>query len=339
MDPVTIGLAGAALGGAAGGQADVNSSVSGIRMAPASQLERQAGGIIGQNLGQLQEGVNAGPGIDAVSGGLAASNSLAEMLKKYAAGGFLPGKEDMATANQFAQSAFNPQAVALKQNFAGQQQRAAQLAAQLGRPVNDPIIQAKLSQEYMQGQERLGAQQGAYSSAMALQLPQQRLGYTSQLADVRNNLASQAMANRQALLSLGSQVQGSERQFRLQSGEQYGQQTSGGGMKGALIGAIGGFGAGIGAGGMLGQQGLQQAQTGYYNSMANAASQPGFGMQQAPTFNFSNYAQPAIPQRSLSAPPTLNPAPIALQPNNSLNSFPLSNPQFNIFGQMSSGGY
>lgn len=333
----------AGVGAAAGSQQDTTSTKSGINLAPISANEDMANRSIGQTFGQLSGLVGAGPGGEAVSGAASANASLSEMLKKYAAGGFLPGEQDMATANQFASQAFNPQAIALKQQFVGQQQRAAQLAAQLGRPVNDPIIQAKLSQEYMQGQERLGAQQGAYASQMALQLPAQRLGYTSQLANVQNSLASQAMANRQALLSLGSQVQGAERDWRLQTGTRFGEQSSGGGLKGAITGAIGGLGAGLGAQGMLGQQALQTAQAGYYNSMASAASQPGFGMQAAPQFNFAMGA----PSAWTSPAPSI---PTALQPNSPTNSFmpgnsvSLSTPgvtpynsSWNFLGQMQYG--
>lgn len=334
----------AGVGAIAGSQADVANSnqTSGIRMAPASANELDATKAIGTNFTQLQNFVGNGPGSDAITNANSANESLASLLKKFSQGGFLPGDEDFATANKFASQAFQPQQVALQQNFQGQQQRAAQLAAQLGRPVNDPIIQAKLSQEYMQGQERLGAAQGAYSSQMALQLPQQRLGYTSQLADVRNSLASQAMANRQALLSLGSQIQGSEREFRMQSGTRYGntEQISGGGLKGALSGAIGGLGAGLGAQGMMGQQGLQAAQAQYYNSAANQLPAFAAAANRGPAMAAPMGAQPMGAAPSLSsAAPSYN-VPFALQQPSNFNSMPntgYSFPQFNIFGQMTPG--
>lgn len=242
-------IAGAALGALAGGQADETSVTRNV--AAASPLEREATRISQAQLQGLEGLVNVGPGTSAVADATTSSTKLADMLKQYAAGGFLPGEQDFATANKFAQSAFNPQAVALQQQFGQQQQRAAQLASQLGRPVNDPIIQAKLSQEYMQGQERLQAQQGAYASQFALGLPQQRLGYTAQAADVQSALASQAMANRQALLSLGSQVRGQEQQFRAATAGT--TQSSGGGLKGAITGALGGAAGFMGLSNMFSQ--------------------------------------------------------------------------------------
>jgi hypothetical protein len=328
--PIAIAAAGAYAGSLA------DKSKSGIDAGYATALENQAGGAIKQGLGDFQSFTNLGPGANEISGGMTASNNLSAMLEQYAKGGFLPGDQDWATANKFASTAYQPQQVAMQQQFQGQQQRAAQLAAQMGRPTNDPIIQAKLSQEYMQGQERLGASQGAFASQFAMQLPQQRLGYTAQLADVKNSLASQAMANRQTLLALGSQVQGQERQFRLQTGTQY--QESGGGMKGAITGAIGGLGAGLGAQGMLSQQGLQGAQAQYYNSAANQLPAFAAAANRGPAM--APMAAPAMAAPSLSASAPAYNVPFALQQPSNFNSMPNTGyafPQFNIFGQMTPG--
>jgi hypothetical protein len=234
-----IGLAGAALGGIAGSQGQRTSSE--VNLGPESALGAATGRNLPVDYEALRGLVNAGAGSADVAAGAQGQRDLAAMLKQFSQGGFLPGQQDIATANQFAQSQFQPQQVALQQQQKQEQLKANQLAAQLGRPVNDPIIQAKLAQERMQSQERLGASQGAFASQFALNLPQQRLGYTAQLADVQNALASQAMSNRQALVNLGSQLRGQEQQFRLGSASR--SQTSGGGLAGGISGALAGFGA------------------------------------------------------------------------------------------------
>lgn len=241
MDPITLipSILGA-LGGAAGG-----SSTSMRVLAPPSASELAGEKAITQNLPIWQQLVNVGPGQQDVVAGLGSSRDLASMLQSYAQGGFLPGQQDWQTASQFSQRAFQPQEVALNQAFQGEQQRTAQLAAQLGRPVNDPILQAKLAQERSQGMERLGASRSAYEAQFAQNLPMQRLGFMGQLADVRNSLASQAMANRQALVSAGSQLENAGRAFRAQTAGV--RTTTGGGVQGATTGILGGLGAGMNA--------------------------------------------------------------------------------------------
>jgi len=201
--------------------------------------------------------------------------------------------------------------VAMQQAFQQQNLRANQLAAQLGRPANDPIIQARLAQEQMQGAERLGAAQSAYASEYAQQLPQQRLGYTAQLTDVRNSLASQAMANRQALLGLGQSLQAGERNWRLNTGTQWsqGQSESGGGLKGALgtiaglastaasvYSGFGGFGALGGAAAAPGGMSMGQAVSQYGRSSTPFVS----GIQAGAPVPYGGGA--TMPMSSFSAP-------------------------------------
>lgn len=316
-------LIGGGLGALAGAQPDkINAGSAGV-------LEQQANAAIGKNFGELSNFTDMGPGATEVQQGLRSQQDLASTLASYAKGGFLPTAADNNTAQNFAQSQFQPQQVAMQQGFKQQQQRAAQLAAQLGRPVNDPIIQARLSQEMMQGNERLQASQGAFASNFAQSLPQQRLGYTSQLADVRSSLASQAMANRQALIGLGSQIQTNERNFRVQTA------SRGGGLKGALTGAIAGAGAGMGAEGMLNQQDLMTAQTGFWNTAAKGVGQ-GLG-QALGRGAVQSMAQPQAPEFSQQAPSSTYGVPYALQPNMTGNSMPYAAPQFNMFGMMGNG--
>lgn len=248
-----IPAATAALGALAGSQRQ--GSTSSVQLAPPSASELAGEQAITANLPILQQLINAGAGQQDITSALGASRGLGDLLSQYAQGGFLPGESDFATARQFATSAFAPQQVALNQQFEEEKQRAAQLAAQLGRPVNDPIIQAKLSQERMRSQERLGAAQSSFVSEFAQSLPQQRLQYTGQLADVRNQLASQAMANRQALIGIGSQLQQAGQQFR--AGTATRTQESGGGLLGGLTGALGGASAGFGLRKLLGGSPLQ----------------------------------------------------------------------------------
>lgn len=273
-----------------------------------------------QNLSSLQNYTNLGPGASDVTAGVNSQRSLADMLQSYSKGGFLPGQEDFATANQFASSAFAPQQTAINQQFTEQQQRTAQLAAQLGRPVNDPILQAKLSQERAQAQERLGASQSAFVSDFAQKLPQQRLGYMGQLADVRQGLASQAMQNRQALIGIGSNLQQMDNQFRLGSAGVSMQQ--GGGLQGAIAGGFAGYGAG------LRNQALSNQNDFYRTQMNNRSTNLNVGVGipgAANIFTPPINATPNIPwagqQQSQSMPNIFNPlAGNPYEMNNMINN-------------------
>lgn len=322
--------AGALLGGLAGSQGDKASS--GLDVGQASQLETAGTNAMQSGLDQFGQMVAAGPGQTDVLNASANSTKLQEMLKQYASGGYLPTEADFTTANQFTTQAFKPQQVAMDQAFTGQQERAAQLAARLGRPVNDPVIQNMLSKEYMQGQERMGAEMSAASSQLALQMPQQRLGYTAQLADVSNALASQAMSNRSALLSLGQQVQQSERNWRLNTATR--TQESGGGIGGMINGAIAGAGAFANIGNMF-------SKTKPTPSATPTASSAPYGPQTAAQAGYTAPLAAQIPSFSQSLSSTglfSNTTPLALQPSNAMNSMVSPALQFNAFGMMTPGG-
>jgi hypothetical protein len=193
----------AVLGAIQGMQGNDQSGNTNRTAGPAGASGIAAGQAVTANIGNLQNLVNAGPGQESQINSNVANAQLADMFKRYSQqGGNLPTAEDNATGQQFAQQQFAPQQVAQDQQFMQEQQRAKQLAVQMGRPANDPIIQARLSQERMQSQERLGATQGAFASQFAMQQPQQRLDYAGQLAQLHGGLASQAMQNRQALIGL-----------------------------------------------------------------------------------------------------------------------------------------
>jgi len=96
-----------------------------------------------------------------------------------------------------------------------------------------------LAQQRVRGEQQLAAQQ----TAGAFGVQQRQLGLSQQIANVRQGLASQALANRQTLLNLGNTIQQQGRNFRLGSASS--TQTSGGGLQGFLTGAFGGASAGL----------------------------------------------------------------------------------------------
>jgi len=296
-----LAVAGGALGAIAGSQQDRSgsSSRSGIDVGPETALEGLATKDITKQYTDLQGMVGLGPGNEDITKSLGSSRSLADLLEAYSKGGFMPGQNDINSANQFTQSIFAPQQTAMNQQFQDQQTQANRLAAQLGRPVNDPIIQAKLAQEQSRQNAMLQSQQTSYSAQYAQNLPMQRLGFASQLADVRGNLASQAMANRQALLSLGQNLRNDDRNYRIQTGTRWGDQSnfSGGGLAGAINGGLAGAGAGLGAAGKL--QGMAQSE-GIYNQMMGGGSgfSPTASAFTMPSFTSSFAGLTGAPQTS-----------------------------------------
>ena len=258
---------GALLGGIAGAKGSKNQSSTSSTSESTSKLDAgQAGGLesLGANITQeqlagLQQLIGQGPGAGDVTAGTGAQRDLASMLQQYAQGGNIPGAQDIQQAQQFAGGAFAGQQTALQQQFEDQQVQAQRLAAQLNRPVNDPIIQAKLAQQQMRSQQQLEADKTSFATQFAQQLPGQRLDFAQQRAGILSGLASQALANRQNLMSLGSQVQQQGQQFRLATGTQRNtgsqnqttQGKQGGGIGGAISGAIGGASLASGFGNLM----------------------------------------------------------------------------------------
>ena len=264
-------------------QAELMKMVSGA--IKVSDLEKSARGIQEQNLTQFNEFVQAGPGQEDITAALGAQRGLADTLKQFSEGGFLPTEQDFQTAQQFTQSAFAPQQEQMNQQFAQQQTEAKRLSAQLGRPVNDPVIQAKLAQQQSQQQSILGAQQTAFGSQFALNLPQQRLGFQAQGASVLQDLANRAQTNRQVALSLGSSIQNLERNFRLDAGLKNSNSTTkttssanafdviGGAL--GVASAIGTGGASLGlfgAAGAVGGAGAAAGAIGGASQLANVSN-------------------------------------------------------------------
>lgn len=300
-------LIGAVIGGVAGGEKDTvtssNKSGSGVSLRPESELEKYGGQLTDSSLRSLEGMVNAGPGQSAITDANSQYGSLAEMLSGFAKTGGAPGQQDWLQAQEFAKSQFAPQQLQIDQSFEEEQMRAKQLATQLGRPVNDPYIQAQLSKQKMNMQNMMGAQQGAFIGQEARNNAMGRLGYTSQLADLRGSLASQAMANRQALLSLGSGVQAQERNWRFQTSDKWGlshtTQESGGGFKGAMSGAMAGASAASGMGG--GKEPSTKPTTNATTTVMPTGSVEAMGSGQAvmvqPSWGQMPSQQAAMPQR------------------------------------------
>ena len=211
------------------------------------QSQKGQKGYIENQFGQLNDYINAGPGQSDIEASLGASRGLADMLQQYSQGGFLPSESDISTANTQAGNLFQAQRTALSQAFEDQTIEANRRAAIQGRAGNDPILAAKLAQEQTRQSAMLQSQQGSLAQQLAMAMPGQRLGFASDRANLMGGLASQAMANRQAILSLGSQLGGNERNFRFSTADRTNNQSSGGGFGGFMSGMLGGAGMGLSA--------------------------------------------------------------------------------------------
>lgn len=179
--------------------------------------------------------VDQGPGAAQVGQSLTAQTDLAAELDRLRREGTGPTSQDISQQQSLAQQLFRQRHVGLEQDFARQQQGFEQTAARMGRSPLDPVFRNKLAEQQLQAQERLGAEQGTFALQQAMQQPFQRLQLQQGRADILKGLASQALSNRQALATLGSQSAGIK------------PQGEGGGLGGALTGFINNAGAGAGA--------------------------------------------------------------------------------------------
>lgn len=226
--------------------------IDGVK-AQIGELELQApkqGGQLENFFNQLTDFVNTGPGLEDVKAGTQAQRDFAQALQQYADTSGLPSEELINQAGGFAQNIFAPQQVALNQAFQQQNTDSMRARALQGRSAADPILAAKLGQSQAEQTALLQAQQGAFQSQLALQLPQQQIQALGQRADILLGLGNQAMNNRMSLLGQGSALLGAERQFQIATSEQFqtGRQSGqGGGVMGGITGALGGLGAGAGA--------------------------------------------------------------------------------------------
>lgn len=289
------------VGAIAGGMKDKTeqTQTSGMKLDPKSALETAGENAAQKGLDGFGQMVDAGPGASDVSAYTGNSRSLADMLQQYSQTGGMPGEADINASNGIADKLFGAQRLQMAQNFQDQGYQANQQAALMGRSANDPILRNKLMQEQTRQQAVLQAQQGGMAQQLALALPGQRLGYAQQQNQVLGGLASQALANRQMLASMGTNIMSQQQNFRVATAQRYGTQSqeSGGGLKGAITGGLAGIGTGLSIAGMgagLGGAGAAAAGTGFnmtgnnlgsYFSGANPfssglsmpAASPGFG--------------------------------------------------------------
>lgn len=262
-------------------------------------------GLLPTRFEELDSLVQKGPGERDVTAGLDAQRGLADMLGEMSKTGGLPGQQDIEQANTLAGGLFNARRTALDQSFTDQSTEANRLAARLGRSTNDPILQAKLRTGFMRQKDLLQAEQSDYGNQLALSLPNQRLSYASGRADVLGGLASQAFQNRAAILSMGSQLGGAERQFRIATGTQVGkgEQKSGGGVAGAISGGIAGAGAGMSMMGLFGGSGSTGGNTGG-GGVRGVAAAPAPAPSMAA--NMSNFASIINPTQTRISDPMYN---------------------------------
>lgn len=273
------------VGAIAGGQQDKSEqkSSSGINLSDPTALENQGKNSLTSAFSDITNMVNAGPGQNDTSAAYNAQQGLAGMLDQFSKGGYQPTDVDISGANGLAAKLFQGQQTALNQSFQNQSQDAARQAALMGRDINDPVLRAKLAYQQTQQQQQLSANQGAWATQYAMQQPMQRLSFMQDKTNLLSGLATQAMANRQALASMGQGIMNNERDFRLQTGTRWGDstQTSGGGLKGALMGGMAGLGQDMKLGSMMFTGGATGAAPG--GAMPAPTSNP-FGMSTAGSF-------------------------------------------------------
>lgn len=254
---IAAALAGAAIGGVGAALLQpgeqTTTSTSRVNLGQANRQEVQGFEVQQQQFNSLQDLLQAGTGREDVLNAFNAQRDLAALFGTAAESGGLPSQVDITASQDIANNLFGAQRVQQQQAFNEQRTQADRQAALLGRQVNDPILRARLAQQQTEQSAVLAAQQGATAQQLALALPQQRLNFASQRAQILGGLGSQAIANRQALLNLGAGIGQQERDFRLQTADRTGSQTTPGASTGqrigaALTGAIGGAGAGLSLG-------------------------------------------------------------------------------------------
>lgn len=235
-------LTGGILGGIAGGQGSTTSQGLRVNLAPESELEKYTGNMLQGGLKDLQSLVNVGPGQQDVQAGVNSQRALAELLKQLQQTGGAPQAQDLSNANSFVNSLFAPQQQALQQQFADMQVQGNRSMAKMGRGPGDVVMQNKLNQEFARQMQGLQSQMTAGTAQYAQQFSDNRLNFANQFAQVNSGLASQALANRQALMGMGSQLRSSEQNFRAGTASKEMTTSSGGGLMGTISGALAGAG-------------------------------------------------------------------------------------------------
>lgn len=246
----------AVTGAIGGSQKDkVNSSgsqgtTSEVFAAPASAEEERARAF---QLDSIKE-------LDSRLKSIESSPVLSNLDKLMQEMGMGPTQARIQQAQSFAQDVFAPRQVALDQSMADFNTAYAQRAAQMGRSSADPILAAKMAQERIRQQQMLAAEQGSFAAQEAINAPQRQ--FANQFGAM-NNLSQAAIQNRQAVFSMGSEFANSLQQYRLATAKrtdttnQFKDQYSGGGLKGAIAGSFQGWNSGMSMGGMGGMGGGQ----------------------------------------------------------------------------------
>lgn len=268
-----VGAVAGAAGGILGSGDQTTSNVQRVMVDDPSLREQMFRRGVDRRFGELEGLIGLGPGRTDISASLASTRGLAAAFGEAARTGGLPTEADITATRGISERLFDPQRVALEQAFQDRQTDFARQAAISGRPVTDPILQAKMAQERTRAEERLQANIGSTAQQLALQQPERRLGFLGQQAQIQGGLASQALQNRQTLLGLGNQLAEQERTFRLNTATRTGSQTTPGvnPVLGGLAGAAGG--ASLGAGLARGFGGVSSPQV----APQMAAPQPSIG--------------------------------------------------------------
>ena len=230
------------LGAVAGSQREAINTTAGVNLSPESGLQGQAQAQLANDLQIQRHNVDIGPGSSDITAGYGAQKDFASMLKSYQEGGNQATQGDIDTANRYGKQLFGAQQEGLNQSFEQARQQYAQQAAIQGRNPLDAVFANKQYTEQQGAQSMLNARQGAFSMDYAMQQPGQRLGFAAQRTNLLSGLATQAMQNRQALISLGSGVLTNERAHQYSTSTKFGNQESGGGLRGAILGGMAGFG-------------------------------------------------------------------------------------------------
>lgn len=202
-----------------------------------------AQGYIDDLLKQQYGMLGAGPGQQDVGAAYQSSLDLAKLFQQYAQTGGLPNQQQTQYAQGVAQNLFAGQQAALNNSFLQQRTDANRSAAVAGRGPNDPVLMAKLAQAQAQQQQVLSGQQRGVAQDLALSLPGQQLGYAVQGNQLMQGLASQAFANRAAILGQGQHIVDTE---RARTGTV--DYSKGGGFGGAIGGLVQGMGVGTSPG-------------------------------------------------------------------------------------------
>lgn len=273
-----------------GAQGDTTTESTNRNLGPETALQRQAEEGTSKDYAALQGEVNAGPGQQDISDYMGNSRSLEALLGQYSQNGGMPSSSDFSQANGLASQAYAGQQTALNQSFQTQLQQGQNSAALMGRDGNDPTLQGALRSAQMLQQQQLSANQGAFGTQLAMQLPQQRLSYAQQQNTMMGGLASQALQNRSALLAQGNSILGGQQNYQIGASGSTTSNHSGGGLAGAFNGMLytgGKIGSMIGSSGMSSGGGAAGANP----ATGKAASQGGSGVAGPGALSGYNYSQ------------------------------------------------